>query len=162
MAWVLSHALARVDVDETHAIFGQARILLKEGDITDAEGAGVTNTRRAIDITIKVGFCTRAYYYFHTLNQKMDLFILIWMMSRFLCWRKVIVSIIHAGVTNIRKAIDITIKVGFCTRAYCLSHNEPELKTGSIFYSFILIWIISRFLFWRKVAPKKIYYIDLT
>jgi len=53
MAWVLSHALARVDVDETHAIFGQARILLKEGDITDAEGAGVTNTRRAIDITIK-------------------------------------------------------------------------------------------------------------
>ena len=76
MAWVLSHALARADVDETHAIFGQARILLKEGDITDAEGAGVTNTRRAIDITIKVGFCTRAYY-FHTLNQKMDLFILI-------------------------------------------------------------------------------------
>ena len=60
MAWVLSHALARADVDETHAIFGQARILLKEGDITDAEGAGVTNTRRAIDITIKVGFCTRA------------------------------------------------------------------------------------------------------
>ena len=59
MAWVLSHALARADVDETHAIFGQARILLKEGDITDAEGAGVTNTRRAIDITIKVGFCTR-------------------------------------------------------------------------------------------------------
>jgi len=53
MAWVLSHALARADVDETHAIFGQARILLKEGDITDAEGAGVTNTRRAIDITIK-------------------------------------------------------------------------------------------------------------
>ena len=78
MAWVLSHALARADVDETHAIFGQARILLKEGDITDAEGAGVTNTRRAIDITIKVGFCTRAHY-FHTLNQKMDLFILIWM-----------------------------------------------------------------------------------
>merc|ERR1712083_899702 len=53
MAWGLSHALARADVDETHAIFGQERILLKEGDITDAEGAGVTNTRKAIDITIK-------------------------------------------------------------------------------------------------------------
>ena len=50
--------MARKDVDETHAIFGQARNLLKEGNITDAEGAGVTNTRRAIDITIKVGFCT--------------------------------------------------------------------------------------------------------
>jgi len=53
VAWILSHALARTDVDETHAIFGQARNLLKEGNITDAEGAGVTNTRRAIDITIK-------------------------------------------------------------------------------------------------------------
>jgi len=53
VAWILSHALARKDVDETHAIFGQARNLLKEGNITDAEGAGVTNTRRAIDITIK-------------------------------------------------------------------------------------------------------------
>ena len=58
MAWALSHALARTDVDEIHAIFGQQRILLKEGNITDAEGAGVTNTRKAIDITIKVGFCT--------------------------------------------------------------------------------------------------------
>ena len=56
MAWALSHALARTDVDEIHAIFGQPRILLKEGNITDAEGAGVTNTRKAIDITIKVGF----------------------------------------------------------------------------------------------------------
>ena len=94
MAWVLSHALARADVDETHAIFGQARILLKEGDITDAEGAGVTNTRRAIDITIKVGFCTRALL---------------------------------------------------------LPHSEPELKIGSIFYSFILVWIISRLNFRRNV-----------
>ena len=95
MAWVLSHALARADVDETHAIFGQARILLKEGDITDAEGAGVTNTRRAIDITIKVGFCTRAYY-FHTLNQKIDLFILVWMMSRFIYRKKVIFLITYS------------------------------------------------------------------
>lgn len=54
MAWLLSHAMAKAENDELHAVFGQRITTERHGNITDTQCDSVSNTTTGIEMNIKV------------------------------------------------------------------------------------------------------------